>query len=294
MLLPFSIVGATVRRWPVVTFAIIALNFVCFLGELAAWRSSNAEVNQDYRNALAYQAAHPYLEAPALLLVRSRAAKDPPLALPDGPVPDDHSEADVEEEQQQLDRLCARIGVRLKADPIHRFGFIPKDGAGVGMITYMFLHTGVLHLLGNLWFLWLASASIEDRWGRLTFSLFYLSSGVVAALAHMAAAPQSGAPLVGASGAIAGAMGAFLVLFSTRRIRFAYLFGLRFGHLAAPAYVMLPAWIVAQVFFARFVSGDGVAYWAHVGGFVFGATVAGVFRVVGADERLEAWVAESA
>jgi membrane associated rhomboid family serine protease len=291
MLLPYSLVDATVRRWPVVTFVLIGLNVLVFLGQLAFARSARDEVADDYRSALAYQAAHPYLKPPPLLAggVTERGVS---RSLPRANVPDGLSDADVEEEQRELDRLCARVEAHRKDDPSQRWGFVPRDGASIGLFTHMFFHGGLLHLVGNMWFLWLAAACIEDRWGRGVFALFYLLAGVIAALAHFASQPGSRAPLVGASGAIAGLMGAFLVLFATKRIRFFYVWGFRFGTFEAPAYLMLPLWLVVQIFFAALPQLDGVAYWAHLGGFAFGAALAGLLRVTGADERLDAWVEE--
>jgi tetratricopeptide (TPR) repeat protein len=112
-------------------------------------------------------------------------------------------------------------------------------------------------------------------------------AGVVAALAHKLANPTSMMPMVGASGAIAGAMGAFLVSYARTRIRFVYWLFLRPGTFTAPAYVMLPLWLVTQVLWGLVDAGDGVAYWAHVGGFVFGLGFGGVLRATGWERKLD-------
>ena len=142
-------------------------------------------------------------------------------------------------------------------------------------MSSIFLHGGWMHLLGNMYLLWLCGCCIEDMWGRPVYALIYLSSGLVACMAHAAAFPLSEAPLVGASGAIAGLMGAFLVRLYATRIRFFYLFWVHWGTFYAPAWVMLPLWLMSQLFYAvSYREGSPVAFWAHVGGFLFGAGVA--------------------
>jgi membrane associated rhomboid family serine protease len=154
----------------------------------------------------------------------------------------------------------------------------------------MFLHAGLLHLLGNMLILYLAAPFIEDVWGRLVFGAFYLLSGLAAAGAHIASAPESTVPMLGASGAIAGVMGAFLVRYGSSRIEFFYMIGfLARGTFWAPAWLMLPLWLVEQVLLGLMTSSlgvqGGVAYWAHVGGFVFGGLVAGCIKAGRVEER---------
>jgi predicted negative regulator of RcsB-dependent stress response len=129
-----------------------------------------------------------------------------------------------------------------------------------------------MHLLGNMYLLWLCGCCIEDIWGRPVYAVLYATSGLAACLAHAAAFPESQAPLVGASGAIAGLMGAFLVRLHATRIRFFYMYWIHWGTFYAPAWVMLPLWLLSQCFYA-FLHGEAspVAFWAHVGGFLFGA-----------------------
>lgn len=156
-----------------------------------------------------------------------------------------------------------------------RYGFVPARPEWPDVLSSVFLHGGWMHLLGNMYLLWLCGCSVEDRWGRPVYTAIYLASGLVAVLAHAAAFPESEAPLVGASGAIAGLMGAFLVRLYATRIRFFYLFWIHWGTFHAPAWVMLPLWLLSQLFYA-FMNPDGspVAFWAHVGGFLFGAAAA--------------------
>jgi membrane associated rhomboid family serine protease len=166
------------------------------------------------------------------------------------------------------------------------FGYIPAKPSLLGLFTSMFLHGGWLHLLGNMLFLWLAGGSLEDRWGRVCFSVFYLASGVVAALIHAAMIPQSNVPMIGASGAIAGLMGAFLIRLATTRIRFFYWFIFFRGTFIMPAYVALPLWLLQQFAMARSGAAGGIAVWAHIGGFIFGAVIALAIRLSGLEAKI--------
>jgi membrane associated rhomboid family serine protease len=154
-----------------------------------------------------------------------------------------------------------------------RYGEESLVGPGLTLLTSMFLHGGWLHLIGNMWYLWIFGDNVEDRLGRGRFLLFYLASGVVAALLHYALNPNSGAPTVGASGAIAGVLGGYLVAFPRARVVTLVPLFPFFQVMALPAVLVLGLWFVMQ-FFSGFLSlgfgGGGVAWWAHIGGFAFG------------------------
>lgn len=141
-----------------------------------------------------------------------------------------------------------------------------------GVVTSMFLHGGVLHLAGNMLFLWIFGDNLEDELGHIGFTLFYLAGGVLAGLAQFVAEPLSPVPMVGASGAIAAVMGGYLLLFPKARVDVLFIFIIFFRIFPLPAWVMLGAWLGLQVLAG--VSADtgagGVAYWAHAGGFVAG------------------------
>jgi membrane associated rhomboid family serine protease len=149
-----------------------------------------------------------------------------------------------------------------------------RPGSGLAhLFTHMFLHGSWMHLLGNMWFLWLFGNNIEDSMGHLRFLIFYLLCGLTAAFAQIATGPDSAIPMVGASGAISGVMGAYLLLYPKVRVYTLVPIGFFITSLALPAWVMLGYWFVIQ-FFSGLVSfgGEmgGVAFWAHVGGFVAG------------------------
>lgn len=169
-----------------------------------------------------------------------------------------------------------------------RLAYVPSRANFLGLFTYMFAHADVWHLMGNMWFLFLCGMSLEDRWGRLAFAIYYVVAGVVAAGVHHLATSDPSAALIGASGAVAGAMGAFLVLFGTTKIQFIGFLGLRPRTFSAPAYVMLPLWAAIEVAYGLITRAvGGTAHWADLGGFVFGVVVAGLFRIFGVDRRLD-------
>lgn len=146
------------------------------------------------------------------------------------------------------------------------------------LLTSMFMHGSLMHLLGNMWFLWIFGDNIEDDLGKPLYIGFYLLCGLIASLAHVFMNMASDIPSLGASGAISGVMGAYLVLHPRRRVTVLLL--RMITHV--PAYVAVGLWFAFQVInsFASGPSGGGVAYAAHIGGFIAGAAIAGVYRSV--------------
>jgi membrane associated rhomboid family serine protease len=158
-------------------------------------------------------------------------------------------------------------------------------GEGLTLITSQFLHGGWLHLLGNLLFLWIFGNNVEDRLGRLRFLLFYLVGGAIAGLTQVAIDPESTIPTIGASGAIAATLGAYLVLFPRARITSLVFLGFFYQLIDVPAVVVLVFWFLLQLIDGIASLGvtdasGGVAFFAHIGGFVFGALVGVVVRGV--------------
>ena len=150
------------------------------------------------------------------------------------------------------------------------------------VITSMFLHGGWMHLIGNMWFLWLFGNNVEDSMTRPRFVAFYLLCGLGAALLQVVTEPDSIVPMVGASGAISGVMGAYLVLYPRVRVFTFVPLGFYMTSVALPAWAMLIYWMVLQLLggFSRIGSGakGGTAFWAHVGGFVAGAVLIKLFE----------------
>jgi membrane associated rhomboid family serine protease len=148
------------------------------------------------------------------------------------------------------------------------------------VLTSMFLHGSWMHLLGNMWFMWLFGNNVEDAMGRLRFTLFYLLTGAAAAMSQVLLNPASGVPMVGASGAISGVMGAYIVLYPRVRVFMLVPLGFILTSFAWPAWMMLGYWLVLQFVSGLTVidkEGGGVAFWAHFGGFVAGAVLIKLF-----------------
>jgi membrane associated rhomboid family serine protease len=148
------------------------------------------------------------------------------------------------------------------------------------VFTHMFLHGSWMHLLGNMWFLWLFGNNVEDAMTRPRFLVFYFVCGLAAAGLQVAANPASGIPMVGASGAISGVMGGYLVLYPRVRVFTFVPLGFIFTTVALPAWVMLIYWAVLQLaggVVAIGASGGGTAFWAHVGGFLAGILLVRLF-----------------
>jgi membrane associated rhomboid family serine protease len=166
------------------------------------------------------------------------------------------------------------------------YGLVPAAFSWVNVITSMFLHGGFMHVAGNMLYLWIFGDNVEDRMGHGRFVVFYLLCGVTAALVQTIAAPESTIPMVGASGAIAGVMGAYFVLYPRSRIVTLLPLFFFFQIFEVPAILFLGIWFLMQ-----FLSGvgsivsvgqsgatGGIAFWAHVAGFVAGIVGVGLFR----------------
>jgi len=177
-----------------------------------------------------------------------------------------------------------------------QWGAVPADvtaalGSGnyfgqatLGVLASMFLHGSWLHLIGNMLFLWIFGNNVEDRLGSIRFGLFYLVGGLAAALTQVAIDPQSHVPMVGASGAIAAALGAYIVLFPRARILSIVFLGFFYQLLEVPALIVLGYWFVLQLIsgfgaFGAETAQGGVAFFAHIGGFVVGVVVGLVVRL---------------
>jgi membrane associated rhomboid family serine protease len=276
-----------VRRIPWVTIAIVA---ICLVLQIRATLSEGVE---QHVAQVEYQ-----IETLGVEVVTEFGAQGDPNTPPgqselikrfrDGELgePDDPR-------REQFEAYEKRIHDLMDEDPVLGLGYRPAvDGPG-RMISSAFSHAGWFHFLGNMLFLYLCGINLEDRWGRVGFSVFYLLGALAAALAFKLWHPGGMVPLVGASGAVAAGMGAFLVLFATTRIRFFYAYWIllrpKAGTFETKAYVALILWFLWQLFYAGFEASMDMdtAYSAHVGGFVFGVAVAGILKVSGVDQKLE-------
>jgi membrane associated rhomboid family serine protease len=299
ILLPIGHEEEGVRRLPWISFGVMILCALAFFatGRQALFAEDDTEVSEEVLAVLEYYLEHPYLELdpdfrqkflPAdgedeqfeAMLEAYRSMAGPPPT----------NAAVRESEQEVLDGLMAGALESFEDHPLMRWGLVPNDISLVTLFTHMFLHVGWLHLIGNMLLFYLAGPFIEDVWGRPLFLAFYLVAGCVAAFFHIATNPGSSVPMIGASGAISGVMGAFLVRYWSTKIRFFYMVGIFFrGTFSAPAWIMLPLWFGQQVFYALLTRnlGDegGVAYWAHIGGFLCGLGAAGAIKAARVEER---------
>lgn len=199
-------------------------------------------------------------------------------------------------------------GPRAMNSLIREFGVVPRHflrvasgpdfsmpGMFLPILTSMFLHASWLHIIGNMWFLWIFGDNIEDYLGHFMYLLFYLATGFVAALTHIALNAGSSIPSVGASGAIAGVMGAYFILYPRARVLTLVPLIVFFTFWWLPAWVMLGYWFVVQFLMGTATSitesqsTGGVAVWAHVGGFVAGIVLIKLLPERARRHRYAAW-----
>ncbi len=293
MFIPIGLDQTSVRRLPWVSIGIIAANFAVFLAMGISVRQVGEEAGRRGREVMQYWSRHPYLTLPKSVAPGMSDADRERLRLlseamsgvsgRQAPTPEERTE-----EQNELDGLVQRFRDAAAQHPYMSWGLIPSDPKPLAFLTCMFVHAGWLHLLGNMLFFYLTGPFLEDAYGRPLFAALYVASGVVASLVFIAAFPHSNAPLVGASGAVAGLMGAFLVRFVRAKVRFFYFYFMivfRTGTVDLPAWIVLPLWFLEQLFFAGLSRESGVAYRAHVGGFAFGFVAALAIKALRIEER---------
>jgi len=253
MIIPLTHEQMTVQRLPWITILIMIINVFVFL-------YTHPQAKRDEGRLYG-----------VLEELQAFAERNPGMEQEDFP---------NEESLAEYQRLVQRFEEVNRSRLFGRHGFVPARPEWPDVLSSLFLHGDWMHLIGNLYLLWLCGCSVEDIWGRPVYASIYLASGLAACLAHAAAFPDSQAPLVGASGAIAGLMGAFLVRLHSTRIRFFFMYWIHWGTFYSPAWVMLPLWLMSQFFYAfMYVDGSPVAFWAHVGGFLFGAMAALFIKV---------------
>ena len=300
MLFPIKHENMTARRWPVITLGLIVLNFLIFLGTHRTMEIQEAQLTSVKMHILILAARHPDLtiSSEAQQFVADFQADDPAdwaeMQTPDYKAIDDwdaqvRNVDDREQLQTEMDSIAAKYANLTASSIAERFAFIPAHPRPIAYLSSTFLHGGWLHLIGNMWFLWLAGFVLEDAWGRPLYLAFYLTAGIAATQFDAWANPGSVAVSYGASGAVAGLMGAFLVRFPKLKIRLVWFFGSwlsGFWGLWVQAYWLLPLWLGMEIYYGK-LSGqrDGIAHWAHVGGFIFGALAALALRYSGLEHK---------
>ena len=307
ILIPLKHENMQGRRWPVITFAVITLNIIAFLGthwtieaqsqqyspkrfevaiHLAVLAATHPELTlDDYSRKFVEFVSEQYPDDWAQISSSSREAVDE--------WEEDIRTKDAAALQAEMDNLSHQFEEAQQSSILGHYAFLPAHPSGISYLTANFLHGGWLHLIGNMWFLWLAGFILEDNWGRAIYSIFYLVAGAVALQFHGWMYPHSFVPLLGASGAVAALMGAFLVRFPKLKIEmFWAAFYIR-GRFKAPAWCLLPLWGLMELFYGSiFGQASGVAHWAHVGGFLFGMLAALGLRYSGLEQKASSKIEE--
>ena len=287
MLIPIRHENMEARRWPVVTLALIAVNVVVFLFTMSAIDDESPQLGEVKSHIILLAAEHPELklQTESQHLVDNFKQSHPDqwkhVQSPYRDIIDAYdAKIKMMEEypaklQDEMDSLNAQFTSLAKVSLTEQYAFVPANPTAISYLTANFLHGGWMHLIGNMWFLWLAGFVLEDAWGRWLYSAFYLIAGAAALQFYAWSNPGSITPTLGASGAVAALMGAFLVRFPKMKVEMAWLLGFRLYRFSAAAYWLLPLWLFAEIFYGSlFGNMSGVAHWAHVGGFVFGALAA--------------------
>jgi membrane associated rhomboid family serine protease len=262
------------RSW--LTYTLIVIHVVVFAATWFPQRDADQRIERALGELETAMATYPEAR------VKPAVIAGLPSALREALAPVVSEDADQDEEgAPELTRASKRLVQAVTTSPTHRYGYRPSDPRPLGFFTNPLLHADIWHLAGNMIFLWLAGTVIECFWERFPYALLYLLASVAGTASHHLAAPTSSATLVGASGAIAGLLGAFVVGHPRTRIEFLYaawLFRPFAGTFSVRAWIILPLWFAAQIALAVTTSGPGVAYYAHVGGFVVGVVGALVMR----------------
>jgi membrane associated rhomboid family serine protease len=301
MLIPIGHEKMSSRRLPIITFAIIAINIGVFVLTHDTIEKQGSQLGQVRSHVLLLAAMHPDATMPddAQQLVTNFRERNEKLwaHLQDGnrDVMDAWDARmrlvdDPGQVQEEMDSLTAQYTQLAATAFTEQYAFVPAEKKTITYITANFLHGGWMHLIGNMWFLWLAGFILEDAWGRTTYTIIYLLSGAAALQFHLWMNPGSMIPTLGASGAVAALMGAFLVRFPRLKIEMAWLWviRLRLIRFKAAAYWLLPLWALSEVFSgALFGQSSGVAHWAHVGGFAFGAALSLLLKFSGLEHKLD-------
>jgi len=297
MLIPIRHEHMSARRWPIVTFALIALNTVIFLLTHGTMQEQAPRMGQVKAHILMLTAMHPELNVSgdAQQLVDGFREHNPATwsrlgdqthGLQDGWDARMRLITEPEALQSEMDSLSDEYSKLKESSLTEHYAFIPARPRLLAYVTANFLHGGWLHLIGNMWFLWLSGFVLEDVWGRPLYTIVYFVAGAAALQFYAWTNVGSMTPTIGASGAVAALMGAFLVRFPNMKIEMAWLFMFRAYRFKAPAYWLLPLWLGMEVLYGTLMgNAGGVAHWAHVGGFLSGAVVAVCLRYSGLEQK---------
>jgi membrane associated rhomboid family serine protease len=282
-----------VRRLPYLTIGLIVLNAIIFMVSSSVLRGQEERLYELQRDMIEIE--HKYLfdalDYDFDAMQNLTLAEQHDLFLRSETIPWE------DDDYETWHRLYDEYKARANNTVFDTLGFTPARFDFLKLFTHMFIHANIFHLVFNMLFLWLVGCNIEDTWSWKVFLALYIVSGVVACLMHTAVYPSSKIPLVGASGAIAGIMGAFMIRHYKTKIRFAYFFWLIFvppifGTFAVYAGIALPIWFILQILNAHWSVEAGTAYYAHIGGFIFGAVIGMGMKFLGIEKKYVAPMVE--
>lgn len=290
ILLPIGRDDSEIRRHAWISYTFIAINVVVFLAIAFVERESNlAGLEKQWTEAFTYLAEHPHLEVPREMTLAIDAGMMSDLEKMRAETRRPHAWT-LAKQQEKLNALAKEARASLDAMPSFRYAYSTREDDFYRLITHMFLHADWMHLLGNMLFFFLCGPFVEDVFGRPLFAILYFLGGIASVLTFGAKHAGEETMLVGASGAIAAVMGAYLLRFLRSRIEFIFLpfwwrpwVNFRFF---APAWLVLPLWFVQQLIAMRSETGEGggTAFSAHVGGFVFGLAMAAIMKYARIEE----------
>jgi membrane associated rhomboid family serine protease len=313
LILPIQHENMSSRRWPIITLALILFNLAIFAGTHRTVDKQDSHLWTVREHILILAAKFPNLvlttDAREWVSGYQRRFPDE-WAEMQNPDSDPVDEWDARTKQiddpaalqAEMDSLEVQYSQLSDSSITEQFAFAYAHPKPITYLTSTFLHMDWWHVLGNMWFLWLAGFLLEDAWGRPLYLLIYLTAGALASQFNLWMAPGAFGYSLGASGAIAGLMGAFLVRFPNTKIRMMWFFDLGlfpFCRFWMRAYWLLPFWVLLEIN-SGMGPRDGVAHWAHVGGFLFGALAAIGLRYSGLERKIDqaieqkvSWTAEA-
>lgn len=303
MLIPTGHENLEGRRWPWITIAIIVISFVVFAFTYGGMEAESQRAGEIKVKTLLLTAYHQNvtLSDQQLQMVEAFKKSNPklwermedPERRPESAWDIEMREYDLTQANKELAALDGQLQEIQASSVIEKYAFHPTKREFLTYLTSSFLHGGWFHIIFNMWFLWLAGSVTEDAWGRIFYPAFYTLACFVSLFAHTRAHPDSILGVIGASGAVAALMGAFLVRNFKTKINLLLIFfwGFipRFYKFKAPAWAMLPLWFCIQVFWGMMEGENaGVAYWSHAGGFAFGTVTALAVKYSGFEKKMHA------
>ena len=285
MFFPISTEKMTVQRWPIVTATITIICLLLLIVTNTVIALQRREIHELWMKKLLIESKYIFDEGLGAIYGNEGYGKFEER-MRAGEIIDKDSR-----EYKIWEKVDSEYKKKSTSTIFHVLGFIPSKFWRVHtLFTSVLVHGGVVHFLGNMWFLWVLGCNIEDIWGRRNFLLFFFAAGIVATFLHSLINFGSEVPTIGASGAIAGVMGAFMIRNYRTKIKFFYFL---YPHPALMGTVLVPAWVAMGLYLlfdlfygvVSFGRATGTAYWAHVGGFLAGIGTAVAFKTKGIEEK---------